>query len=61
MDNWQNDKLQFARLISEIESAGGFTEKLCETLCNEMDIDMNELDELVTRAQQCYENFNATI
>lgn len=53
---WENDLLQFARLISEIEAAGGFNNSLLKTLCQEMDLNLNDLGSLVDRAQAVWED-----
>ena len=50
-DLWKNNKIQFARLIAELEAAGAFTGEICAELCQEMDLTMDDLDELVDRAQ----------
>jgi hypothetical protein len=48
---WANNELQFARLIAEIEAAGGFTEQLVQDLCTSMDLEKNQITELIDRAQ----------
>lgn len=52
---WNNNLIQFARLISEMEAAGAFTEDVINTLCNEMDLEPQQIGELVDRAQQEWE------
>jgi hypothetical protein len=48
---WDNNELQFARLIAEIEAAGGFTKRLVQDLCTSMDLEKNQITELIDRAQ----------
>lgn len=48
---WANNELQFARLIAEIEAAGGFTEQLVQDLCTSMDLEKDRIVELIDRAQ----------
>ena len=51
-DLWNDDKIQFARLLYEIE----LTQDLdYEALKQEMDLDAEELDELFERARECIE------
>jgi hypothetical protein len=53
--NWENNAIQFPRLIAELEASGAFTQEICATLCESMDLDMDDLDNLVTRAQDIWE------
>ena len=39
---WENDEVQFARLISEIASLGWITSDVLEELSDEMDLDADE-------------------
>ena len=51
-DLWNDDKIQFARLLYEIE----LTQDLdYEALEQEMDLDSEELGELFERARECIE------
>lgn len=52
---WENDKLQFARLISEIEVVGGFTNELNKELCDSMGLEDQDLMELIERAQKTFD------
>jgi len=49
---WANNELQFARLIAEIEAAGGFTEQLVQDLCTSMDLEKNQVTELIDRGAE---------
>ena len=53
--NWNNDVLQFARFLAELESAGAFTPTVCETVMNLTDWNAEELDELINRAQAIWD------
>ena len=57
--NWKNNAIQFARLIAELASAGGFTEEVSEYLCESMDVTMDELDDIVSRAQEEWDKIKA--
>ena len=53
---WNNDKLQFARLIAECMANGVFTNEIVRKLCDEMDLTPDQLFELVGRAQDHWDN-----
>jgi hypothetical protein len=55
-ENWHNDPLQFARLIAEIESAGGFTTALIADLSASMDLEEAKVCELIDRAQAAWDD-----
>lgn len=48
---WQNNAIQFPRLIAELEAAGGFTEAVVQDLQTSMDLDERDIYELIDRAQ----------
>lgn len=50
--NWNNNELQFARLISEINAAGGFTTSVINDLCVSMDLSAGRILELIERAER---------
>ena len=58
---WKNDEVQFARLIAEIEAAGGFTAKLIADLSDSMDLDATGICEIIDRAQESFAATNAKI
>lgn len=58
-NRWYNDLLQFSRLISEVEAAGGFTEELYQELQTSMDLEAGHIDELIDRAQENWEAYKA--
>lgn len=49
--NWNNNAIQFPRLIAELESAGIFSIENVEKVAEEMDLDVSEVYSLVSRAQ----------
>jgi hypothetical protein len=54
--NWENDSIQFPRLIAELEAAGGLQyDKLLGELSESMDLTVNEISEIVDRAQKAWE------
>ena len=55
VDGWGDDFTQFARLISEAEVAGAFTVPVLEELSEEMDLDISDIMEIVTRAQRSWD------
>lgn len=55
MQLWDIDLIQFARLISELQSAGAFTPEVEARLLEDMDLYNDELYELVERADRVWE------
>lgn len=55
---WENDKLQFARLICELDALGVFTDRTINMLCAEMDLEPADVRELLDRAQSVYLRFD---
>ena len=55
MTLWENDHVQFARLLAEIVAT---QEKLdIDALCTSMDLTPDDIDELFERAQMCWEAY----
>jgi len=54
-DLWDNNKLQFGRLIAELEATGAFTEEVLDKLCNEMDLTVPDICCCIERAQQLWD------
>lgn len=48
--NWNNNAIQFCRLISELQIAGAFTESVLDSLTQEMDLNKTEVFDIVERA-----------
>jgi predicted transcriptional regulator YheO len=54
--NWNNDTLQFARLLAELNAAGVFNiEPVVESICNSMDLKPVEVWSIVNRAERQFE------
>jgi hypothetical protein len=53
--NWNNDSIQFPRLIAELEACGAFTPKVVKGLSASMDLDSEDIYTLVTRAQDIWD------
>lgn len=51
MSMWENDMIQFARLIAELESIGAFNQPVIDGLMFAMDLSTEELFEIIDRAQ----------
>jgi hypothetical protein len=53
--NWENNGIQFARLIAEIEATGQMHGALVSELCDSMDLTSDEVYEIVGRAQKVWD------
>ena len=49
--NWENNELQFMRLIAELETTGVFTADAVAKVAEEMDVSPSDVAELIDRAQ----------
>ncbi len=58
---WENDRVQFARLIQEIQMAGGLTSKVTKALRDSMDLTRSELVSLFDRARRIFEATKAVL
>lgn len=58
---WENDLVQFSRLVAELEANGFFTSAVLEGLCNSMDLSANDIGSLVSRAQKRYDAIKAKL
>lgn len=59
---WEVNGIQFSRFIAECEACGVFTdEDRMMQVADEMDLDLDEVFEIVSRAQEVFDNFKATI
>lgn len=52
---WEDDNVQFPRLIAELEAAGAFTDEVVDMLCDSMDLARSSIDELIERADDAWE------
>lgn len=53
---WKNDKIQFARLLCEITNNPSFKKKERNALAKNLCLFDNEMDELIQRAQNVWED-----
>lgn len=53
---WNNNKIQFPRLIAELHMIGAFNEQVLSDLSESMDLSPEQIDELVDRALVEFEN-----
>lgn len=62
MTLWEVNSLQFARFIAECEACGIFTdEDRLLQVCDSMDLELDEVYEIVGRAQTFWDNFKDSI
>jgi hypothetical protein len=57
--NWNNDAIQFPRLIAELEMAGAITPMIYDRLRESMDLTNSEINELIERAQAAWDAIKA--
>lgn len=50
-DNWNNDFIQFARLLAELDDV---SEDTMQVLCGSMDLTTDQIHEIFDRAQTCW-------
>lgn len=58
-ENWKNDAIQFPRLIAELEAAGALDTELLSQVALSMDLTLDEVTELVDRAQATWDALKA--
>lgn len=58
MGNWENNAIQFPRLLAEIYAVG-LTAKQEEELCLSMDLDRGNLYSLLERAQEVWDKIKS--
>jgi hypothetical protein len=55
--NWENNSIQFPRLIAEMEAAGFFEQsENLNALLESMDLEMDDLAELIERASTVWDS-----
>lgn len=57
---WEDDNIQFARLLAEIRAVG-LTNKQYRDLMDSMDLTRAQIDELLTRADNAFERIVAEV
>jgi len=55
-ENWQNDSIQFARLLSEMLATVDFTTRQREALCASMDLAWADICEVLDRADDVWQD-----
>lgn len=60
-DLWNDNKLQFPRLISETDMAGGFSKELMNDLCESMDLTILEIHALIDRATKEFDKIKKNL
>ena len=58
--NWNKNSIQFPRLINEIEAIG-LTDEQHNNLCDSMDLEPEDIDELFDRAQREFDNIKRDV
>ena len=58
-ENWQNDAIQFPRLIAELEAAGAFTSPVLKSVAASMDLKTGDVVALIDRAQGTWDDIKA--
>lgn len=53
-ERWFNNELQFARLLSELNAAGAWTEETLEAVRCSMDLSVEDLERLRSRAERVW-------
>lgn len=49
--NWENNSIQFPRLIEEAQAAGAFTNEVLHDMADSMDLPISDIHELMERAR----------
>ena len=58
--NWENNSIQFARLIAEAEAAGAFNSSMVmQDLSDSMDLTIPQVCEIIDRAQKEWDKIKA--
>ena len=58
-ENWNNNELQFPRVIEEARAAGAFTHDVFSAMTTSMDISREDLHELLDRATSLWDGIKA--
>jgi len=56
---WQDNAIQFPRLIAELEAVGAFTYEVVQDLQTSMDLDEQDIMDLLDRAQSEWDDIKA--
>ena len=55
-DGWENNSIQFPRLLAELQSTGALTPNVIITVAEEMDVAPEYVEELIDRACNEWDN-----
>lgn len=58
---WKNTMLQMARLITEAEAAGAFSDKVMQDLQESMDLGEADISQLIDEAQRIFDTVKGEI
>ena len=58
---WQRSDLQYPRLIAELLATGAFDTNVRTAICDSMDLEPHQLDELLRRAESDWTTIKQTI
>ena len=58
---WKNTMLQMARLITEAEAAGAFSDKVMQDLQESMDLGEADINQLIDEAQRIFDTVKGEI
>ena len=58
---WNNDIIQFARLLTEINATVEFSDNDFEALCESMDLEKDRIHELFNRADKLFEKAKSNL
>lgn len=50
--NWRDNRIQFPRLIAELQAVGGFSAEIMHALSEEMALPQSAVAELIERAEK---------
>jgi hypothetical protein len=56
---WEDNSIQFPRLLSEICATVDFTKEQMDELCESMDLEISDIDELFDRANDEWERIKS--
>lgn len=59
MTKWEDNSIQFPRLIEEAQAAGAFTPEVIRDMCASMDLEQTDLLDLLERAQVVWDDIKA--
>jgi hypothetical protein len=61
MSLWENDAVQFMRLLAEMRAVVEFTPEQMEALCESTDLQPEEIEELLERADLAFEKHKGNL